>query len=285
MSINKKSLEEVKRMNVALRHCAQLKTQLNDALAHVQQLDAKYNQTDYSAILRQIENNVRSVKTPALVTSVRSKSRNRIASPYQTQRSLRQDKPKSKSNESLILAAAAVVTPIKSTNPTPSDDDTPKMRPSGLYRPHPLVITRSNASSNQSLPDMEMFDTPPRSLRVLRAESNRVKVDAIKVQRDLESMIMKLQHVQREQLRVHRLMSEQSIYLSSSNSLLNKVASSYLSSPAYDRSKPSTPTSAKRSRFDDSEHVLRKVQVMYGTPLQKMHKRLKNLNAALVKSC
>lgn len=285
MSINKKSLEEVKRMNVALRHCAQLKTQLNDALAHVQQLDAKYNQTDYSAILRQIENNVRSVKTPALVTSVRSKSRNRIASPYQTQRSLRQDKPKSKSNESLIMAAAAVVTPIKSTNPTPSDDDTPKMRPSGLYRPHPLVITRSNASSNQSLPDMEMFDTPPRSLRVLRAESNRVKVDAIKVQRDLESMIMKLQHVQREQLRVHRLMSEQSIYLSSSNSLLNKVASSYLSSPAYDRSKPSTPTSAKRSRFDDSEHVLRKVQVMYGTPLQKMHKRLKNLNAALVKSC
>lgn len=300
MSIAMKPTEEISRMNVALRHCSKLKVQLNNALAHVQHLDAKYNQTDYAAILRDIENNIRSVKSDK-TSAVRSKSRNRAASPYRKQRPLRENKPKSKSSETLSTTAAAitikpstptrmVATPIDSTRvvgtsiagtPTAGTPiaGTPKRRPAGLMKPRPLYISASNASSNQSLSDAHIFNTPVRSIRELRADSNKAKVDAIKVQRDLEGMVMKLQFVQKEQRRVQRILAEQSLYRSSSNSLLHKLESSYLDSPA------KTPASAKRTRLNESEFVLRKVQVMYGTPLQKMHKRLKNLNAALVKTC
>lgn len=260
------AFEEIDQMNVALRHCSELKGQINKTLSHVRRLDAKYNQTDYAAILANIENNLRTMKE----RSNRSKSAARTVTPYQ----------KPRQRQSGLVATSPVVT----TPPKPIAN-TPTKQRAAVSKPRPLFISKSNASSSQSLTSLDDCQTPTRSIRTLFEQNNKVSVSAIKVQRELESMIAKLQYVQREQSRAHRLNTEQSIYRSSSNSLLNQVESKHLDSPIAGRPMTSTPNKLKRSKLDESNLVMRRVQVMYGTPLQKMHKRLINLNASLVKTC
>lgn len=258
---------EVRRMDDALRHCSEVKTQISQTLKHIHRLEARYNQTDYAAILTDIENNMKQMKQ----RSDRSKSRTRSVEPYQKQR------PRHQSNDR--LAATIITTPTRIFS-------TPVKRHVPLEHKPRRALCKSSSSSNQSLFSLDADDTPLRSMRMMREENNKVRVDAIKLQRELDSMAMKLQYIQRERVRMQRVMAENSIYRSSSNSLLNQLENSYLlQSPKFDQSMCSTPVMSKRSRLDESNHTLRRIDVLYGTPLQKMQKRLRNVNAATIRSC
>lgn len=264
---------EVRRMDDALHHCDEVKDHIGQLLKHVHRLEERYNQTDYSAILRDIENNMRATRS----RSDRSKSRTRSIEPYQKQR------PRHQSTDQ--LTAAVLATPTKQMVRTPSKQmvGTPLMRSTPLAKKPRRALCRSASSSSQSLAG---DDTPFRSMRMMREENNRVRVDAIKLQRELDSMAMKLRCMERERLRVQRVMAENSLYQNSTDSLLLQLEISYLlQSPKLEQSTCSTPNGAKRTRLDDSNHTLRRIDVLYGTPLQKMHKRLRNVNALAIRSC
>lgn len=267
---------EVRRMDDALRHCDEVKDHIGRMLQHVHRLEERYNQTDYSAILRDIENNMRQTRS----RSDRSKSRTRSTEPYQKQR------PRHQSTDRPTPAAVLVATPTKHIDvATPSKQivGTPLMRSTPLDKKPRRALCRSASSSSQSLAG---DDTPLRSMRMMREENNRVRVDAIKLQRELDSMAMKLRCMERERLRVQRVMAENSLYQNSTDSLLLQLESSYLvQSPKPEPSMGSTPTAAKRTRLDEPNLTLRRIDVLYGTPLQKMHKRLRNVNATAIRSC
>lgn len=249
------SFEEIRQVNAALSHCSELKTQLNSALIYIQRLNAKYNQTDYNAVIRNLEN---------------YRSRNQLASPY--------SKPSPRNDHSIEQNMGNCSTPVKS-----SERATKRRLKLKTSTPNRSAITPI-----ETTPKFIDGSTPKRSMRELKENNNKVTINTIKVQRDIESIITKLQVVQREQLRMQRLKMEQSIYQSSANSLSSIFDqsfsnSSFTSNCSYQSHYHNTPTSnSRRSIGDESTRVLQRLQHQYATPLKNMHRRLTHLNASLI---
>lgn len=254
------SFEELKQMNTALSHCSELKTQLNSTLKYIQRLNAKYNQTDYNAVIRNWEN---------------YRSRNQLASPY-PKLSSRNDS----SIEQIMENTMNYGTPVKSSERS-------------IKRRMKLKTSTPNKSKIASIEiATKLFDgsTPKRSMRELKENNNKVTISAIKVQRDIESLITKLQVVQREQFRMQKLKMEQSIYQSSANSSSGIFDQSFSNSSfalncSYQSNYHNTSSNSSRLICDEPTRVLQKLQHQYATPLRNMHRRLSHLNASLIRTC
>lgn len=275
------SSEEISQINSALTHCAQLKSQLNSTLLHIQRLDAKYNQTDYMAVIRNLDN----YRRGSTITS----------SPYPNPKQQRQrDHSNDESNS------------FRSTS-------TPVKRQTMFRRKQfndNLTSTPKKSRTSQSMmaDSFEMcqsdFDTPKRTVREMKKDTNTISVRTIKVQRNIEAIITHLEVMQRSHKKRQLQQMEQSLYQScnssfgSPGSMHNKSSmgqsfSSFDSSfgcnnSVFNTSGYQTPKQSKLTRsikYDQDQRTLEKLQRFYATPLQRMHKRLTHLNASLVSTC
>lgn len=268
--------EEVSQINSALTHCSQLKTQLQGTLLHIQRLNSKYNQTDYMAVIRNLENYRRN---SSLTTSPYPKVHQRDCSNDRSD-SFRRDRS---------------CTPVK----RPNLIRRMQLKKSITSTPKHSNGTRFEDSfdSNQSID----FDTPKRSVREMKTNNNTVSVRTIKVQRNIEAIITHLQVMQRSYQKRQKQQREQSLYQSCCNSSIaspgymghsgcgdqsyGSFATAFGSNDSlHEHSLYYTPNKSSRSIQHDQK-TLERVQRFYATPLQRMHKRLLHLNASLVSTC
>lgn len=263
--------EEVNQINSALIHCTQLKTQLQGTLLHIQNLNSKYNQIDYMAVIHNLEN-------------YRTKSGLK-SSPY----------PKMYLRDQTIRRKCGNDRNFQSSTP---------VRRSVLIRRIKVYSSMPKQSNIFSLMDDSLdscqsdFDTPKRSVREMKKNSNTISVRTIKVQRNIEAIITQLQVLQRSQKKHQRQQMEQSLYQSCCNSSIaspgqlghscckdsSTFATAFCSNDSpYKHNAYQTPN--KNNRYDESQKTLERVERFYATPLQRMHKRLTHLNASLVSTC
>lgn len=267
------SSEEVSQINSALTHCIQLKTQLNSTLLHIQRLNSKYNQTDYMAVIRNLDNYRRS----SGITS----------SPYQKMRPRDHSVDEYDSNNSSS-------TPVKRSkmfrriNGNSALTSTPKHSK--------LSLLADSFDSNHT-----DFDTPKRSVREMKSKTNEISVCKIKVQRNIEAIITHLQVMQKSHMKRRQQQLEQSLYQSCCNTSLGSPG--YLSRTQRSEQSNCSFTTAFGStdslhtsyhtprkfnatmQHDQDKRTLERVQRFYATPLQRMHKRLIHLNASLISTC
>lgn len=275
------SSEEVSQINSALIHCNQLKTQLQGTLLHIQRLNTKYNQTDYMAVIHNLENYRRN----SSLTS---------SSPYPKMR----PRDQSMHNES-------------GGNDNSFSSSTPvKRRPNLIRR---MQMANSSTPKRSYISSLAMddsmdscpsdVDTPKRSVREVKTKNNTISVRTIKVQRNIEAIITQLQVLQRSQKKRQRQQMEQSLYQSCCNSSIGSpgllghsrcMDSSQYSNSSFVTAFGSTDsihnhsayhTPNKIGRYNEEQKTLDRVQRFYATPLQRMHKRLIHLNASLVSTC
>lgn len=269
------SSEEVSQINSALTHCVQLKTHLQSTLLHIQRLNTKYNQTDYMAVIRNLDN----YRRPTSIAS----------SPYQ-----KIQRPRDHS--------------VHSVDEYDSDRCSTPVKRSQMFRringngitstPKRSKLSQLADSFSTSQSD---FDTPKRSVRQMKSKTNEISVCKIKVQRDIEALITHLQFIQKSHLKRHQQQLEQSLYQSCCNSSFGSPGyhshmqcleqSNYSFKTAFGsnesfHSSYNTPRKFNASmQHDQDKRTLERVQRFYATPLQRMHKRLIHLNASLVSTC
>lgn len=277
------SSEEVYQINSALTHCSQLKTQLHSTLLHIQHLNSKYNQTDYMAVIRNMENYGR---TPRMTTTKKSSSSS-SSSPYPMVR----QRDHSVDSCDRVHSSTPVRRPTKfrrlqsSTNTLTS---TPKH-----YKFSHFDDSFDSCQSNDC-------DTPRRSVREMKKNNNTISVRTIKVQREIEAIITHLNVMQKSHKKRQRQQLEQSLYQSCCNSSIASpgllghshcmdqsfVTACGSTDSLHDHSHCHTPNRFNRSiQQDKDQRTLEQVQRFYATPLQRMHKRLIHLNASLVSTC
>lgn len=261
--------EEVNQINSALIHCTQLKTQLQGTLLHIQNLNSKYNQIDYMAVIHNLEN----YRTKSSLKS----------SPY----------PKKCSRDQSIHRIDRNFqssTPVRRT----SLNRRMKLNSSTPKQSKILSILDDTLDSCQS-----DFDTPKRSVRDMKKNSNTISVRTIKVQRNIEAIITQLQVLQRSQKKHQRQQMEQSLYQSCCNSSIvspghlghsccidsSMGATAFSNNDSSHKHNNTYQTPNKNQRYDESQKTLERVERFYATPLQRMHKRLTYLNASLVSTC
>lgn len=284
------SSEELVQINSALTHCAQLKTQLQSTILHIRSLNSKYNQTDYMAVIRNLDNYQR-----------RSLS---SISPYPKQR--RRDSSVDDDYE---------YDPCYDGNRSSHSTSTPVKRPNTFRRcqdngrftstPKRLKLTQLADKFDCSQSDLDY--TPKRSMRELKNESNTIFVRQIKLHREIEAVLTHIQVVSKDQLKRQKQELERSLY----QSICSSPSFASPGSPAHFRCmQQSFGSGSKRSSFyttanesifnytnyhtpklnasrrlDADKRALERVQRSYATPLLRMQKRLTILNASLVSSC
>lgn len=276
------SSEEVSQINSALSYCTQLKTQLRGTLLHIQHLNSKYNQTDYMAVIRNLEN-------------YRSRA-NVASSPYPQ---MRHHGDQSVEKKDYARSGTPVKRPkmARRLQTTNSLTSTPK---------HPRVSRLADSFDSSGQSD---FDTPKRSVRDMKKNGNNISVRTIKVQRNIEAIITHLQVIQRNHLKRRQQQLEQSLYQDSPNSSFGFGSFESNQSPGHfnhtrcmEQSFSSfgsefgsndsllssclTPNKFNVSmQHNEDKRTLERVQRFYATPLQRMHKRLQFLNASLITTC
>lgn len=287
------SSEEVSQINSALIHCNQLKTQLQGTLLHIQRLNTKYNQTDYMAVIHNLENYRRS---SSLTSSPYPKIRPR-------DQSIRNNE--SGDDNNIFCSSTPVRRPplyrrMQLNSSTPKRSALSQRMQCNSSTPKSANISPlMNDSSCQS--DFD-FDTPKRSVRELKANNNTISVRTIKVQRNIEAIITQLQVLQKSQKKRQIKQMEQSLYQSCCNSSMASpgyLGHSYCTDSSLGGSSFVTAfgstnslhnhsiyhTPNKIGRYNDDQKTLERMQRFYATPLQRMHKRLINLNASLISTC
>lgn len=279
--------EELSQINSALTHCTQLKTQLNSTLLHIQRLNAKYNQTDYMAVIRNLDNYRRS---SSITTS-----------PYPKQRQ-RDDRSNDESNNSYRSTSTSVKRP--SMFRRKQFNNTLTSTPKSHRKATPNQAQTSHLMDESfEMCQSDFNDTPKRTVREMKENSNTISVRTIKVQRNIEAIITHLEVMQRSHKKRKIQQMEQSLYQSCSNSSFgspghvghthcmdqsfSSVGSSFGGNDSvFSTSSYHTPTKHVRSiQYDRDQRTLEKLQRFYATPLQRMHKRLAHLNASLVSAC
>lgn len=259
--------EEINQINTALGHCSQLKTHITGALLHIQRLNAKYNETDYMAVIRNME-------------SYRS---NLSSTPYERKNRRGNDLNSMDLNNENIC-----ITPVKTIKRANI-----RRRIIQSKKFMNASTDQLNITSNSTNGDDE--STPKRSMHELKRNNNTITVRTLKVQRNIESILTHLQVMQKQQNRNKRHLLERSLYQNCCNTSCDSpgqlghahcLESSFnsVNSSNYSNDSMLTPTKKRWTIYDQQQATLQKVQRFYATPLEKMHKRLINLNASLVSS-
>lgn len=292
--------EELNQINVALTHCSQVKSQLNGALLHIQRLNAKYNDTDYMAVIRNLE-------------AFKNKNGSTPSTPQRSQKQrldhstdhLSSQSTPVHSKKKLNIRRCIIKSKKKTLTSTPK-----QLELSHLYDYSSLSLSNTDECDGDG-----DESTPKRSIRDLKRNNNTITVRTLKVQRNIESILTHLQVMQKIQKRNQRQMLEQSIYQDCCNascgspghlghsscmednlnefiSMNNSIDSTFDNSSygngnhTNGNNSPIPISSTKRrSVYDHQQHTLQKVQRFYATPLERMHKRLMHLNASLIRIC
>lgn len=298
------SSEELNQINAALTHCSKVKSQLNGALLHIQRLNAKYNETDYMAVIRNLEAfRKQNSSTPS--TPQRS---NKIRLDHSTDHRSSQSTPVH-SKKKLNIRRCIIKSKKKTLTSTPK-----QLELSHLYDCSSLSLSHTDDCDGDDDHNDCNQSTPKRSMRDLKRNNNTITVRTLKVQRNIESILTHLQVMQKIQKQNQRQMLEQSIYqyccnascgspghlghssciehslndlCSVNNSIDSTFNNSSYGNDNRSNGNPHTPIPSikRRSAYDHQQHTLQKVQRFYATPLERMHKRLMHLNASLIRTC
>lgn len=303
------SSEELNQINAALTYCSQVKSRLNGALLHIRRLNAKYNDTDYMAVIRNVEA-FRNQNNSAPSTPQQS-HKNRLH--HSTDRLSSQSTPVHSKKNSNIRRCIISKSKRKTFTSTPK-----QLELSHMYDcSSPSLLSNANDcdGDGNGNGDGYMESTPKRSMRDLKRNNNTITVRTLKVQRNIESILTHLQVMQKIQKRNQRQMLEQSIYQNCYNascgspghlghsscmenslneliSINNSGNNSTFNNSSYgncnrtnDNPPTPKPSIKRRSVYDYQQHTLQNVQRFYATPLERMHKRLMHLNASLIRTC
>lgn len=278
--------EELIKIDTALDHCAQLKSQLSGTLLCVQQLNSKYNEIDYMASIRSLEAFYSSHGAQKFRSSIDLHQSHDISTNCSTPVN------KTRSKKNVILRRIVATKKMKLNSSAPSKRSTP-------------YPTSTPISSS----------TPKRTIRDVKQNSNTVVVRTLKVQRNLEAIITQLQVMQKMHQRNHKKMLERSLYESCNNSMNcsaspGKLGHMYCMDHSFGNncsmydsntsisicdqshyasktnlSASTTSPNKQQQSFNYEKRTLQRIQQSYATPLQKMHKRLRYLNESLVRTC
>lgn len=181
--------EELLTLDKALQYCDDLKNQLSDAIGHIGELNKRYNCIDYMENIRMLE-----------------KSQAEL-SPYidhlHTQLTL---SPQSMSP--FVLASPSLLHPYRHRLLIAKhDSSTPKLT-SKIRRALELSPIQKPTAVNGK-----------RSVQDIKHNNNTIAVRALKVQRNIETMLNHLKVLQKIHQRNHVIALEQSLYQSCSNSM------------------------------------------------------------------
>lgn len=175
--------EELLKLNKALKYCDQLKSQLNNAIGHIQMLNEKYNQIDYMENIRFLE-----------------QSRSNFV-PYINHLQIR------------LSSSLQYRSPLTINSTTDNRHHNKKV---------PLTSTPKLSAKNyysfESTP-IKKQKTTKRTLQEVKKNSNKITVCSIKVQRNVETMLAHLKVLQKIHYRNHVNMLEQSLYQTCNNSV------------------------------------------------------------------
>lgn len=288
------SSEEVNQINSALTHCTQLRSQLRGTLLYIQRLNSKYANTDYMAVVRNLDN-YRQQQQQATLQSSGANSPYPKVRPRQNQyRSIDvineigggNSNSKNTSHGNIISS-----TPVKRSSKMvrrrlagrqqqQAQDDgvadginnatftsTPKRT---KYAQLAAAFEFGNSGSDEN-------GTPKRSVREMANQSNTISVCKIKVQRDIEATITHLQVMQKQQLKRRQQQLEQSLYQSccSSTSNLSSFGSAVSLSGAAAVASPRSPFA---TRHQQQQHLWTNARYMdqsnassYGTAYDSFH--------------
>lgn len=261
------SSEEVNQINSALTHCTQLRTQLRGTLLYIQRLNSKYAQTDYMAVVRNLDNYRRNQLSSSSSTSVSA-----AATPYPKVRSRQCSRSTDENNETGKNASNSNIigsTPVKRTSKMT------RRRLGGRHNDqHHQEEEEEKAGINNatftSTPKRTKFDqlaaafefggsdiddngTPKRTVREMANKSNSISVCKIKVQRNIEAIITHLQVMQKQQVKRRQQQLEQSLYQSCSSNLSS--FGSPITSPISSSSAAASPRFATPQQHHQHHHL------------------------------
>lgn len=268
------------RLDTALKFCDELKTQLSDAIGHIEQLNKRYNHIDYMENIRVLE-----------------KSRAEL-SPYidhlHSQLSL---SPTSLSPFVLASSSSSSSTPVvhrhrqrhhtttTTTITTKFDSSTPKVAAkicralelSPIQKPNTLEKSAVGSNLNISV---------KRSVQDINQNNNTIAVRALKVQRNIETVLNHLKVLQRIHQRNHVIALEQSLYQSCNSSMCGTSSPGKLGHTHCHGGQYWSLNDSSVDSFNASIKTPKKKQSHpYMTPLRKIQSQLLVSHAVLLRSC
>lgn len=262
--------EELLKWDKALLYCNELKSQLSDAIGHVQELNKRYNIIDYMENVRMLE-----------------KSRAEL-SPYIDH--LHSQLSVSPATLSPFVLASSSSSMVHRLHKTKFDSSTPKAL-SKIRRALELSpIRKSTAISSSNSSDSHggaPFSSAKRSVQDIQQNNNTIAVRTMKVQRNIETVLNHLKVLQRIHQRNHEIAMEQSLYQSCNNSMCGASSPGKLGhTHCADQHYWSTISDTSFNSFNTSNMTPKKKQSHpYLTPLRKIQTRAIASHAALLRSC
>lgn len=259
--------EELFTLDKALLYCDELKSQLSDAIGHVEELNKRYNIIDYMENIRMLE-----------------KSRAEL-SPYIDH--LHSQLSASPATLSPFVLASSTVHRLRqkkfvSSTPKVSAKIRRALELSPIRKPTALIVS----SSSDSLGGAPISSTK-RSLQDIQQNNNTIAVRAIKVQRNIETVLNHLKVLQRIHQRNHEIAMEQSLYQSCNNSMCGASSPGKMGhTHCADQHYWSTINDTRFSSFNTSLMTpKKKPSHPYMTPLRKIQTRAIASHAALLRTC
>lgn len=285
------SSEEVNQINMALSHCSHLKSQLKGTMSHIRMLNSKYNAIDYMAVIRNLEKNRSHPSTP-------SKASERKKTPQKNV----EDQFAMDFDENIGCNQS---TPMNSIKVSLQRCKAVNGRKTTLKLAKSLHFHDRNPVFKCDNNDL----TPKRSMRDLKRNISTISVRTLKVQRNIEAIITQLQVIQKMHQRNEHHILEQSLYQNCCNASTEspgRLGHSHCTEHSFNNiitwnnnsgngtmmEKCATVTTTtlrtptkRKFILNEQQNTLRKVQLLYASPLQRMHKRLRNLNASIIEIC
>lgn len=249
--------EELFTLDKALQYCDELKSQLSDAIGHIEALTKRYEHIDYMENIRMLE-----------------KSRAEL-SPYidhlQSQLSL---SPASLSP--FVLASPSYS--LKRHHKSSLDCSTPKV--SARRTLELSSITNKANASGSAGPIL----SAKRTVQHIKQNNNTIAVRALKVQRNIETMLNHLKVLQKIHQRNHEIALEQSLYQPCNNSMCGASSPGKLGhTHCGDYNWSINGTSY--STFNTTMTPKKKHSHPYMTPLRKIQMQTFVAHNVLLKSC
>lgn len=262
--------EELLTLDIALQYCDELKTQLSDAIGHIAELNKRYNYIDYMENIRMLEKS-RAELSPyidhlhsQLSLSPNSLSPFVLASSSPVNHHHHQYSTKLRCSTPIVSAKicrALDLSPIhKPTNNTNEGDPT-------------HFSTTTNSSAKRSVQD-------------IKQNNNTIAVRALKVQRNIETMLNHLKVLQKIHQRNHVIALEQSLYQSCNHSLCGAASPGKLGHTHCDsRNWSINDTSYNSFNISTNMTPKKKQSHPYMTPLRKIQMQAIASHAVLLRSC
>lgn len=222
--------EELFTLDKALQYCDELKSQLSDAIGHIEALTKRYDHIDYMENICMLEKSSFALASP----------------PYLLKRHCSTPKVSATARRTLELSP---------------------------------ITNKGNASGNAG-----PISSAKRTVQHIKQNNNTIAVRALKVQRNIETMLNHLKVLQKIHQRNHEISLEQSLYQPCNNSMCGASSPGKLGHThcgVYNWS----INDASYSTFNTTMTPKKKHSHPYMTPLRKIQMQTFVAHNVLLKSC